>query len=113
LPWKSPSKNSPIASPSSAPVKAKIDRLAGEYQKSAKLPEFRPGKAPLPVVARKYKEEIAGEAVKAIRTGHLAKFGQLMSESHEGSRTLFENSCEEPGFLAAEARNIAGCWGRI
>jgi len=62
-------------------------------------------------VARKYKEEIAGEAVKAIRTGHLAKVGQLMNESHGSSRTLFENSCEEFDFLAAEARNIAACWG--
>jgi len=50
-------------------------------------------------------------AVKAIRTGHLAEVGQLMNESHESSRTLFENSCEEFDFLAAEARNIAGCWG--
>ncbi len=42
-------------------------------------------------------------AVKAIRTGHLAEVGQLMNESHESSRTLFENSCEEFDFLAAEA----------
>ena len=45
-------------------VKKKIEKLAGEYQKSAKLPGFRPGKAPLPVVARKYKEAIAEDAVK-------------------------------------------------
>ncbi len=48
----------------SAAVKAKCDKLAAEYQKAAKLPGFRPGKAPLPVVARKYKESIAEEAVK-------------------------------------------------
>jgi galactokinase len=50
-------------------------------------------------------------AVEALRTGSLAKVGQLMNESHESSRTLFENSCEELDFLAAEARTISGCLG--
>ena len=50
-------------------------------------------------------------AVEALRTGDLAKVGQLMNESHESSRTLFENSCEELDFLAAEARNIPDCVG--
>jgi len=50
-------------------------------------------------------------AVGALRAGDLAKVGKLMNESHESSRTLFENSCEELDFLAAEARNIPGCFG--
>lgn len=50
-------------------------------------------------------------AVEALRTGDLAKVGQFMNESHESSRTLFENSCEELDFLAAEARSIPGCSG--
>jgi galactokinase len=50
-------------------------------------------------------------AVEALRAGDLAKVGQLMNESHESSRTLFENSCEELDFLAAEARSIPGCSG--
>lgn len=50
----------------SAAVKAKCEKLAAEYRKEAKLPGFRPGKAPLPVVARKYKDSIAGEAVKEL-----------------------------------------------
>jgi len=50
-------------------------------------------------------------AVEALRSGSLAKVGQLMNESHESSRTLFENSCEELDFLAAEARSIPGCFG--
>ncbi|MEX1111822.1 MAG: trigger factor [Chthoniobacterales bacterium] len=45
-------------------VQQKIEKLAAEYQRSAKLPGFRPGKAPVAVVARKYKESIAGDAVK-------------------------------------------------
>ena len=47
-----------------ARVKSALESLAGQYQKSAKLPGFRPGKAPLAVVARKYKDAIAEEAVK-------------------------------------------------
>ena len=50
-------------------------------------------------------------AVEALRSGNLAKVGQLMNESHESSRTLFENSCEELDFLAAESRTIPGCFG--
>jgi trigger factor len=45
-------------------VQKKIEKLAAEYQRAAKLPGFRPGKAPVAVVARKYKESIAGDAVK-------------------------------------------------
>ena len=47
-----------------AVVKSKMEKLAGEYQKAAKLPGFRPGKAPVVVVARKYKDAIAEEVVK-------------------------------------------------
>jgi galactokinase len=50
-------------------------------------------------------------AVEALRAGDLVKVGQLMNGSHESSRTLFENSCEELDFLATEARNIPGCLG--
>lgn len=50
-------------------------------------------------------------AVEALRAGDLVKVGQLMNESHESSRTLFENSCEELDFLAASARSIPGCFG--
>lgn len=47
-------------------VKTKCEKLAGQYQRSAKLPGFRPGKAPITVVARKYKDAIAEEAVKEL-----------------------------------------------
>lgn len=50
-------------------------------------------------------------AVEALRASDLTKVGQLMNESHESSRTLFENSCEELDFLAAGARAIPGCLG--
>lgn len=49
-----------------AAVKSRVEKLAGEYRKVAKLPGFRPGKAPLAVVARKYKDAIAEEAAKEL-----------------------------------------------
>jgi galactokinase len=50
-------------------------------------------------------------AVDALRRGDLADVGRLMNESHESSRTLFENSCAELDFLASAARDIPGCLG--
>jgi galactokinase len=50
-------------------------------------------------------------AVEALRSGDLATVGRLMNESHESSRALFENSCEELDYLSALAREIEGCLG--
>lgn len=50
----------------SADVQKKIEKLAVEYQRAAKLPGFRKGKAPVAVVTRKYKDEIAGEVVREL-----------------------------------------------
>lgn len=50
-------------------------------------------------------------AVTALRAGDLVTVGRLMNESHESSRTQFENSCEELDYLSALARKIDGCYG--
>ncbi len=50
-------------------------------------------------------------AVEALPAGDLSTVGRLMNESHESSRTLFENSCAELDLLASEARKIPGCFG--
>lgn len=50
-------------------------------------------------------------AADALRACDLATVGRLMNESHESSRTLFGNSCEELDFLASEARAFPGCLG--
>jgi galactokinase len=50
-------------------------------------------------------------AVDALCAGDLVMVGRLMNESHESSRTLFENSCEELDFLCNAARKIPGCLG--
>jgi trigger factor len=69
------------ASIPSADVQKKIEKLAGEYQRAAKLPGFRKGKAPVAVVARKYKDEISGEAVRELlreAVNQAAKDNQLV-----------------------------------
>jgi len=43
--------------------------------------------------------------------GDLEGFGALMFDSHESSRVLFGNSCEELDFVVATAKNIPGALG--
>jgi len=43
--------------------------------------------------------------------GDLEGFGALMFDSHESSRVLFENSCEELDFVVATAKKIPGALG--
>ena len=50
-------------------------------------------------------------AVDALRRGDLVTVGAAMSASHDSSRRLFENSCEELDFLASTAQHIPGCLG--
>ncbi|MBU3665579.1 MAG: galactokinase [Chthoniobacterales bacterium] len=50
-------------------------------------------------------------AVAALEQGDLVSVGKLMNQSHESSRTLFENSCGELDFLSGLAREIPGCLG--
>jgi trigger factor len=45
-----------------AAVDAAFDTITKDYQKQAALPGFRPGKAPLPMVVKKYDGEIKDEA---------------------------------------------------
>lgn len=50
-------------------------------------------------------------AIEALGCGDLAAVGAAMNESHESSRTLFENSCMELDELASLARGTDGCLG--
>jgi trigger factor len=47
-------------------VQAEIDARARELARRVKLPGFRPGKVPLDVVKKRFKDEILGEAAEAI-----------------------------------------------
>jgi galactokinase len=55
--------------------------------------------------------ERVGRAVKFLADGDGAAFGQLMNESHESSRTNFENSTPELDALVAIARTLPGVLG--
>ena len=48
---------------------------------------------------------------ETLQRGDLAGFGQLMYESHESSRTNFENSCPELDDLVNAARKTPGVYG--
>jgi trigger factor len=47
-------------------VDSAFDAIAKDYQKQAALPGFRPGKAPLPMVVKKYDTEIKDEAKRKL-----------------------------------------------
>jgi len=51
------------------------------------------------------------EGTAALRKGDLARFGELMFQSHESSRVNFENSCPELDLLVATARKTPGVYG--
>lgn len=50
------------------------------------------------------------EGVKLLKEGQLEAFGQFLYDSHETSRTAFENSCEELD-MVVEAARAAGALG--
>lgn len=52
---------------------------------------------------------LAGAAL--LEKGDLTGFGRLMFDSHESSRTLFENSCEELDVVVDAAKRIPGVLG--
>ena len=49
--------------------------------------------------------------VDALERGDVAAFGKLLFQSHESSRTLFENSCPELDTLVEIAKSLPGCAG--
>ncbi len=51
------------------------------------------------------------ETVQALDRGDLARVGHLLVESHQSSRTLFENSIPELDFLVDELVKVPGVYG--
>jgi galactokinase len=51
------------------------------------------------------------EGSEALRRGDIARFGQLMFDSHESSRHNFENSCPDLDLLVEAARRTPGVFG--
>lgn len=54
-----------------------------------------------------------GRGVMALRRGDIITFGELMYQSHESSRTLFENSAEELDLVVASAREAGAPGARL
>lgn len=47
-------------------VSERVERIAGEYRKHAKLAGFRPGKAPMSVVRQRYRDDIKAELLRDV-----------------------------------------------
>jgi galactokinase len=53
------------------------------------------------------------EGVKLLKNGKLEAFGQLLYDSHETSRTAFENSCDELDIVVEGAREAGALGARL
>jgi len=53
------------------------------------------------------------EGVKLLEEGQLKAFGQFLYDSHETSRTAFENSCEELDLVVEAAREAGALGARL
>ncbi len=53
------------------------------------------------------------EGVKLLEEGKLEQFGQFLFDSHETSRTAFENSCEELDIVVEAAREAGALGARL
>ncbi len=49
--------------------------------------------------------------IEALRSGNLGAFGEMVSNTHESCRDLFENSCPEVDNLVETAQKHSGVWG--
>jgi galactokinase len=71
----------------------------------------------LPEVTRKRARHVITEnartleSVRALKSGDIARFGELMNESHESLRYDYEVSCRELDALVAAARSVDGVYG--
>ena len=54
-------------------VENELGRVTSDVQKHAKLPGFRPGKAPITLVRRRFAEDIQGEVVQSLVPEYLEK----------------------------------------
>lgn len=107
--------------------RASCERAAADFAAALRRPvkalrdvssaELESHSAALDPVAAKRAAHVIGEneRVRAGRerlvSGDLLSFGRLMFESHESSRSKFENSCRELDLLVDAARGIRGVMG--
>jgi len=53
------------------------------------------------------------QSVELLKSNHLEDFGQLLFDSHESSRTQFENSCKELDLVVEAAREAGALGARL
>src|SRR5437879_11617244 len=49
-----------------AEVQKAIERVAREFARIARVPGFRPGKAPIPLIRRRFADDIKGEVLQSL-----------------------------------------------
>ena len=93
-------------------------RLFGVKALRDVTPEFlEKNAAQLPAIVLKRARHVVGEidrvlqAEQALAKSEIARFGQLMWDSHQSSIQNFENSCRELDLLVAAAQKVKGCFG--
>jgi galactokinase len=90
------------------PVRALRDVSTQEWEAHrAGLPEVVARRAAHPIG----ENERVRKGARLLARNDLAGFGRLMYESHESSRTLFENSCPELDFIVQAAQGLPGVLG--
>ncbi|MGI6457894.1 MAG: galactokinase [bacterium] len=102
-----------------AAAKTLSERLSRpiRYLREVSVQELRNLEDILPETLRKRARHVVCEnqrvihGVSALQVNDVVYLGELMRQSHESSRTLFENSCPELDILVDEASTIPGCYG--
>lgn len=54
-------------------VQKAIERVAREFARVARVPGFRPGKAPIPLIRRRFADDIKGEVLQSLLPGQIDK----------------------------------------
>src|SRR5262244_4080589 len=54
-------------------VSKKMEKVAKEFARVARVPGFRPGKAPISLIKRRFAEDIKGEVLQTLVPEHVEK----------------------------------------
>lgn len=101
---------------------AELDTLLDHPVKALRdvsLEEFEANKHKIDPEAAQRAAHVVGEihrvekGVELLAEGQLKAFGQFLFDSHETSRTAFENSCEELDIVVETARNAGALGARL
>lgn len=92
------------------PVKALRDVSAEEFEAHKEKIDPEAAQRATHIV---YEITRVEQGVKLLAEGNIEAFGQFMYDSHETSRTAFENSCEELDFVVEAAREAGALGARL